>query len=82
MQKNLIFSIVIQLSMKFFKIWEPFKIGDMEIKNRMIIPAMHLGDSDDGIITDKIIEFYRNQLNILFQRPTMANLLKMEYRFA
>ncbi|WP_371803991.1 oxidoreductase [Candidatus Lokiarchaeum ossiferum] len=47
--------------MKFFNIWKPLKIGNLEIRNRMVIPAMHLGDANEGHITDEIIEFYRRR---------------------
>ncbi len=47
--------------MKFFKIGKPLKIGNIEIRNRMVIPAMHLGDANEGHITDEIIEFYRRR---------------------
>ena len=47
--------------MKFFKIGKPLKIGNMEIRNRMVIPAMHLGDADEGFVSENIIEFYRRR---------------------
>ncbi|WP_457558189.1 oxidoreductase [Candidatus Harpocratesius sp.] len=47
--------------MKFYKLIESFHIGNLNIRNRMIMPAMHLGASDDGFVTDKITEFYRRR---------------------
>ncbi len=47
--------------MKFFKLLEPLKIGNMTLRNRMIIPAIHLGDSEGGFINDECIEFYRRR---------------------
>jgi 2,4-dienoyl-CoA reductase-like NADH-dependent reductase (Old Yellow Enzyme family)/NADPH-dependent glutamate synthase beta subunit-like oxidoreductase len=45
--------------MKFFKLWTPFKIGNIEIKNRFVIPAMHLSSSEGGFMHEDIVEFYR-----------------------
>ena len=47
--------------MKFAKLLEPFSIAGMSLRNRMIMPAMHLGGADDGYVTDQIIEFYRRR---------------------
>ncbi|MFW9950609.1 MAG: FAD-dependent oxidoreductase [Candidatus Thorarchaeota archaeon] len=44
--------------MKFVKLFEPFKIKNEEIKNRIVMPAMALNFSRDGGINDKIINFY------------------------
>ena len=41
--------------------WEPLQVGSKEIRNRVIMPAMHLNASDDGSVNDKIIEFYRRR---------------------
>ena len=46
--------------MKFVKLLEPFSIAGMSLRNRMIIPAMHLG-GDEGYVTDQVIEFYRRR---------------------
>ena len=40
------------------KLFEPIKIGDMEVKNRIVMPAMLLGLGDDGKVTDRFKEFY------------------------
>ncbi|TFF98136.1 MAG: NADH:flavin oxidoreductase [Promethearchaeota archaeon] len=44
--------------MKFFKLFSPFKIRDLEIKNRIIMPAMHLTLADKGYLSDDLIDFY------------------------
>ncbi|MBD3254537.1 MAG: NAD(P)-binding protein [Candidatus Lokiarchaeota archaeon] len=44
--------------MKFFKLFTPFKIKDLEISNRIIMTAMHLNLADQGFISDKLIDFY------------------------
>ena len=43
---------------KFFKLLEPFKIGSLELRNRVVMPAMHLGMCDGGICDEKIATFY------------------------
>ncbi len=47
--------------MKFVKLFEPFKIKNLEIRNRIVMPAMALNFSRDGGINDKIINFYRER---------------------
>lgn len=44
---------------RFPKLFSPFKIGSMDIKNRIIMPAMetHLCDKE-GFVTDEIISYY------------------------
>lgn len=43
----------------FPRLFSPFKIGSLEIKNRIIMPAMetHLCDGD-GFVTDRLISYY------------------------
>ncbi|MGR3318623.1 MAG: oxidoreductase [Candidatus Anammoxibacter sp.] len=43
----------------FPKLFSPFKIGTMELKNRIVMPAMetHLCDKD-GFVTDEVISYY------------------------
>lgn len=43
------------------KILQPIKIGNLEVKNRIVMPAMHLGYCPDGFITERIINFYRER---------------------
>ena len=39
-------------------IFKPIKINDLEVKNRIYMPAMHLGMASEGHITDKLVDFY------------------------
>ena len=41
------------------KLLTPVKIGGMELKNRVVMPAMHLGYCQDGLVTERLVEFYR-----------------------
>ena len=41
------------------KLLTPVKIGRMELKNRVVMPAMHLGYCQDGFVTERLVEFYR-----------------------
>ncbi|MBA7547838.1 hypothetical protein ES705_40276 [subsurface metagenome] len=40
--------------MKFFKLFEPLKISNITLSNRIVMPAMHLGLANDGFITKKL----------------------------
>lgn len=40
-------------------LFSPVAIGKMELKNRMVLPAMHLNYCPTGEVTDQLIEFYR-----------------------
>lgn len=40
-------------------LFSPIRIGKMELKNRMVLPAMHLNYCPDGEVTERLIEFYR-----------------------
>lgn len=44
--------------MKFLKLFEPIEIKNVEIRNRIVMPAMALNFSRDGGINDKIVNFY------------------------
>ncbi|MBD3226705.1 MAG: NAD(P)-binding protein [Candidatus Lokiarchaeota archaeon] len=44
--------------MRFFKLFTPLRIKNLDISNRIIMPAMHLGLADQGAITDRLIDFY------------------------
>lgn len=44
--------------MKFFKLFTPLKIKDLEISNRIVMPAMHLGLAKNGAMTNKLTDFY------------------------
>ncbi len=45
---------------RFQMLFSPFKIGSMELKNRIVMPAMetHLCDKE-GFVTDELISYYR-----------------------
>jgi 2,4-dienoyl-CoA reductase (NADPH2) len=44
--------------MKFLKLFEPFEIKNLEVRNRIVMPAMALNFSRDGGINDTIVNFY------------------------
>lgn len=44
--------------MNLSKLFTPCKIGSLEIKNRVVMPAMHLNYTPDGEINDRVINFY------------------------
>lgn len=45
--------------MKFLKLFEPITINGMDVENRIVMPAMHLGFADrHGHVTDKLVDFY------------------------
>ena len=39
-------------------LFEPLRINDLEIKNRIYMPAMHLGMADNFQVTDQLVDFY------------------------
>ncbi len=39
-------------------LFEPIFIGNLEIKNRIYLPAMHLNMAAEYLVTDQLIEFY------------------------
>ena len=47
--------------MKLVKLFEPLKIGNIEIKNRVVMPAMALNYTPQGFVTDKFINFYEER---------------------
>lgn len=40
------------------KLFEPIKIGNMELKNRIKLPAMGIATGEDGIVTEQTKAFY------------------------
>jgi 2,4-dienoyl-CoA reductase-like NADH-dependent reductase (Old Yellow Enzyme family) len=40
-------------------LFSPIKINSMELKNRIVMTAMHLGYTPEGEVTDRLIDFYR-----------------------
>ncbi len=39
-------------------LFQPIRINSMDIKNRIYMPAMHLGMAKDFFVTDQLIDFY------------------------
>jgi len=39
-------------------LFNPIKIGGLEIKNRIYLPAMHMNMAEDYMVTEKLVEFY------------------------
>jgi len=44
--------------MKFPFLFSPIRINTIELKNRIVMPAMHLGYTQNGEINDRLIDFY------------------------
>lgn len=44
--------------MKFFKLFSPFKIRNMTVSNRIVMPALNLNLANNGFITKELIDFY------------------------
>lgn len=40
------------------KLFSPIKLNKLELKNRIIMPAMHLNYTNDGRVSDQLIDFY------------------------
>ncbi len=40
------------------KLYEPIKIGNIKVKNRLAMSAMDLGFTSDGFINERFIDFY------------------------
>lgn len=40
------------------KLFTPTSIGPMELANRIVMPAIHLGHTPEGFVTDTLIDFY------------------------
>ncbi|GAB4169469.1 MAG: FAD-dependent oxidoreductase [Geothermobacteraceae bacterium] len=39
-------------------LFQPWTIGSLELKNRILMPAMHLNMADDYQVTDRLVAFY------------------------
>jgi 2,4-dienoyl-CoA reductase (NADPH2) len=44
-----------------WKLFEPLTVGPVELKNRIVMPAMHLNFTPDGQVNDRLVEFYRER---------------------
>lgn len=44
--------------MEFPNLFSSIKINRMELKNRIVMTAMHLGYTPDGEVTDRLVDFY------------------------
>ena len=44
--------------MAFPNLFSPISINTLEVKNRIVMTAMHLGYTPDGEVTDRLVEFY------------------------
>ena len=43
------------------KLFTSVKINQLEIRNRIVLPAMHLGYTPGGLVSDRLVEFYRER---------------------
>jgi len=44
--------------MEFPNLFSAIKINTLEIKNRIVMTAMHLGYTSEGFVTDRLVDFY------------------------
>ncbi|TON33086.1 hypothetical protein CGH58_25205, partial [Vibrio parahaemolyticus] len=48
--------------MMYKKLFSPMRIGNCEIKNRVVMPPMHLGMANlDGTLTEKFMNYYEER---------------------
>lgn len=47
--------------MQFPYLFAPIKINSMEVKNRIVMTAMHLGYTPEGFVTDQLVDFYEER---------------------
>jgi 2,4-dienoyl-CoA reductase (NADPH2) len=45
--------------MEFPHLFSPIKVNNVELKNRVVLTAMHLGYTPKGSVTDRLTNFYR-----------------------
>ena len=48
-------------TMKFVKLFEPLRIKNITMKNRLIMAAMHLSYTFDGFLNEKLLNFYEER---------------------
>ena len=46
---------------QFTALFSPIKVNKLEIKNRIVFPAMHLNYTPEGYVTDQMTAFYENR---------------------
>ena len=39
-------------------LFEPIKVHDLEVKNRIYMPAMHMNMAENFEVTDRLVQFY------------------------
>jgi len=44
--------------MEFSYLFSPIKVRHMELRNRIVMTAMHLGYTPQGEVTDRLVDFY------------------------
>ncbi len=42
-------------------LWEQFELGNMILKNRICMPAIHHAYTPDGMVNEKLVEYYRKR---------------------
>ena len=47
--------------MKYKRLVSPAGIRGLELKNRMVIPAIHTASTENGACTDRFTDFYRRR---------------------
>jgi 2,4-dienoyl-CoA reductase (NADPH2) len=45
----------------FRRLFEPIKIADLGLANRLVMPAIHLSYTPRGFVTDRLVDFYRER---------------------
>ena len=43
------------------RLFSSIQVGNLELKNRIVIPAMHLGYAENGFVNDQMIRFYQER---------------------
>lgn len=47
--------------MEFPNLFSPITINTLELRNRIVMTAMHLGYTPEGFVTDRLVDFYRER---------------------
>jgi 2,4-dienoyl-CoA reductase (NADPH2) len=53
-----LFADTMENKMEFPNLFSPITINKLEIKNRIVMTAMHLGYTPEGFVTDRLVDFY------------------------